>query len=67
LNSYTACDIASKLLAQHPKSNKSNKNIKSINTVVCDLETTLPFEDESFDMVTSFFVLEHIGDLNFLF
>jgi ubiquinone/menaquinone biosynthesis C-methylase UbiE len=67
LNSYTACDISSKLLSQHPKNSKSNKNIKNTNIIVCDLETTLPFMDESFDMATSFFVIEHLNDLNFLF
>ncbi len=64
INSYTSCDISSKLLALHPT---NNKNIKNTKIVVCDLETTLPFDDESFDMVTSFFVLEHLNDLNFLF
>jgi ubiquinone/menaquinone biosynthesis C-methylase UbiE len=60
LNSYTACDISSKLLALHPKGSKINKNTK---TVVCDLENILPFNDESFDIATSFFVLEHISDI----
>ena len=61
LNSYTACDIADKLLNLHPK---WNDNIK---TVVCDLEKKLPFDDNSFDLAMSFFVLEHIGDLNAFF
>ena len=63
LNSYIACDISSKLLAEHPKDSKINK----IKTVVCDIETTLPFLDESFDMATSFFVMEHISNLTSLF
>jgi ubiquinone/menaquinone biosynthesis C-methylase UbiE len=31
--------------------------------VVCDLENKLPFEDDTFDVATSFFVLEHIANL----
>ncbi|MBQ2600083.1 methyltransferase domain-containing protein [bacterium] len=31
--------------------------------MVCDLEKPLPFEDDSFDVATSFFVLEHIENL----
>jgi ubiquinone/menaquinone biosynthesis C-methylase UbiE len=34
---------------------------------VCNLENILPFEENSFDMAMSFFVLEHIGDLNSFF
>lgn len=53
--SYTACDISPKLLEQHPG---------DINKVVCDLEDKLPFDTDSFDLALSFFVLEHIDDLN---
>lgn len=59
-NSYTACDIADKLLAKHPKGPK-------ITTTVCNLEEPLPYEDSSFDLVMSFFVLEHIANLDELF
>ena len=58
---YVACDISEKLLAKHPT------NWLKVEKVVCDLETTLPFEDDSFDVATSFFVIEHISDLNWLF
>lgn len=61
LNSYTACDIADKLLNQHPK---WKNNVK---TVVCDLEERLQFDNDSFDLAMSFFVLEHISDLNSFF
>ncbi|HRX63938.1 MAG TPA: class I SAM-dependent methyltransferase [Candidatus Absconditabacterales bacterium] len=58
---YVACDIAEKLLNHHPQ-----KGIK-VKRVVCDLETTLPFENEDFDIAMSFFVLEHIQSLEGLF
>ena len=57
--SYVACDIAEKLLKRHPG--------KNVEKIVCDLEDTLPFNDESFDLATSFFVLEHIEDIDTLF
>ncbi|MFA6255765.1 MAG: class I SAM-dependent methyltransferase [Candidatus Absconditabacterales bacterium] len=56
---YVACDIAEKLLKRH-----SGKNVEKI---VCNLEDTLPFDDASFDLATSFFVLEHIEDVDSLF
>lgn len=58
---YVACDISEKLLSRHPK-----VWIK-VEKVVCDLEKPLPFEDDSFDVATSFFVLEHIENLKWLF
>ena len=58
---YVACDIAEKLLSRHPN------NAGTIEKVVCDLEEPLPFDDESFDLATSFFVLEHIEDVEHLF
>mgnify|MGYP002398286978 CR=1 FL=1 len=54
---YVACDIAPKLLEHHPK-----KWLK-VQKVVCDLETTLPFDDNEFDIAMSFFVIEHISDI----
>lgn len=58
VKSYTACDIAADLLAQHPG--------KDVRKVVCNLEETLPFDDEYFTVAMSFFVLEHITDIEFL-
>ncbi len=58
---YIACDIAEKLLSRHPN------NAGKVEKVVCDLEQILPFDDESFDLATSFFVLEHIEDIKWLF
>jgi ubiquinone/menaquinone biosynthesis C-methylase UbiE len=58
---YVACDIAEKLLKTHP-----TRWLK-IQKVICDLEKKLPFEDDSFDIATSFFVLEHIENIKWLF
>ncbi|MCK9467228.1 MAG: class I SAM-dependent methyltransferase [Candidatus Absconditabacterales bacterium] len=58
---YVACDIAEKLLEKHPK-----QGIK-VQKIVCDLNKKLSFDDESFDIATSFFVLEHIKNLEGLF
>ena len=60
LGTYTACDVSEKLLARHP-------NGPHISKVVCDLEEELPFEDQSFDIVMTFFVLEHIEHIQNLF
>ena len=57
---YVACDLAEQLLERHPKG-------KNVEKVVCDLEETLPFDDDSFDLATSFFVLEHIESIEYLF
>ena len=57
---YTACDIAEKLLKKHPW----GKNVKK---TVCDLDAPLPFVDETFDLSFCFFVLEHIVDLEKFF
>ena len=58
-NTYTACDIAEKLLKKHPG--------KHVIKTVCDLEAPLPFADESYDLAFCFFVLEHIEDLDNFF
>lgn len=57
---YIACDIAQELLEKHPENDKVEK-------VICNLEENLPFENESFDLAVSFFVIEHIENIdNFL-
>lgn len=58
---YVACDIAEKLLRKHP-----GKWIK-VQKIVCDLNKKLPFDDEIFSIATSFFVLEHIENIEWLF
>lgn len=60
IKKYTACDISEKLLKRHPWTNKVEK-------VICDLEKKLPFEKEIYDVVLSFFVLEHVENLELLF
>lgn len=55
---YVACDIAKDLLAKHPW---------RIKKVVCDLEKDWPFEDASFDLLSAFFLLEHIEDIQHFF
>lgn len=52
---YVACDIAKDLLAEHPG--------KKVEKIVCDLESPLPFDDNTFNIAFTFFVLEHISDL----
>lgn len=58
---YVACDISEKILEKHPT------NWLKVQKIVCDLESILPFEEDLFDVATSFFVIEHISDLKSLF
>lgn len=55
---YVACDCAKELLAQHPG---------RIKKVVCNLEKKRPFEDEYFDLLSAFFLLEHLEDIEHFF
>jgi len=55
---YVACDCAKELLSKHPW---------KVKKVVCDLEKNWPFEDESFDLLSAFFLLEHIEDIEHFF
>ncbi len=56
---YYAVDISRDLLAHHPQS-------KGVELFVRDVEEEWPRDDKSIDVVTSFFVLEHIEDLQHL-
>lgn len=58
ISKYVACDISEQLLKKHPG---------KIERIVCDLETTLPFSDSSFDLAVSFFVIEHLSDIKLFF
>jgi len=60
LGKFVACDIAQDLLAQHPVGIEIEK-------IVCNLEDKLHWKDEVFDIVTSFFVIEYIENLQQLF
>lgn len=60
IQKYIACDISEKLLKKHPVTNKVEK-------IICDLEEPLPFEDNSYELALSFFVLEHIKNIEWLF
>ena len=57
---YVACDISEQLLKQHP-------GTKNIEKILCNLEETLPFKDESFDFAITCFVLEHLPDSDHFF
>lgn len=58
IKNYVVCDISTKLLERHPW---------KVKKVVCNLEDELPFESEYFDLALSFFVLEHIENLENFF
>lgn len=55
---YIACDCAKELLAQHPG---------RIKKIVCNLEEERPFEEGYFDLLSAFFLLEHIEDKEHFF
>lgn len=55
---YFVCDISEKLLSKHPG---------KVQKFVFNLEDKFPFESDTFDLATSFFVIEHLYSLeNFL-
>jgi ubiquinone/menaquinone biosynthesis C-methylase UbiE len=56
---YVASDISQLLLNIHPW--------KDVEKVFADLEDVLPWDDWTFDVITSFFVLHYIKDLSWLF
>lgn len=57
-NKYIACDISAKILKKYPG---------KVEKVVCDLDSKLPFESDFFDLAVSFFVIEHLSDLENFF
>lgn len=59
IKSYTACDISEKILKRHPWVNKIKK-------VICNLEEDLPFQNDNYQLALSFFVIEHIENIESL-
>ncbi len=57
-NKYIACDISPKILKKYPG---------KVEKVVCDLDIKFPFESDFFDLAVSFFVIEHLSDLENFF
>lgn len=55
---YFACDISSKMLEKHPK---------VTSKLIFDLNEKFPLESDLFDLAVSFFVLEHLDNLNNFF
>ena len=55
---YVACDCAKELLKNHPW---------RVKKVVCDLEKSWPFDNQSFDLLSAFFLLEHIENIDHFF
>jgi len=51
---YIACDISQKFLKRYPG---------KVEKVVCDLNLKIPFVSDSFDLAVSFFVIEHLANL----
>jgi len=68
-HSYTAFDLSEKLLSKHPGNLTTSQphNFLTPIKVIWDLEQPLPFNDNSFNLAFSFFVLEHISNIDQLF
>lgn len=60
MTKFIACDSSEKLLELHPEWQIVEKKI-------VDLEEALPFDDKIADIITTFFVIEHIKNLGDLF
>jgi ubiquinone/menaquinone biosynthesis C-methylase UbiE len=56
---YIAADISEDLLTLHPL-------WPAIEQLVADISEDLPVEDDSIDLVTTFFTLEHVADIEHL-
>lgn len=57
---FVATDSSEVLLKRHP-------GISWVEKIVCNMEEELPFQDQEFDLVLTFFVFEHITKLKELF
>ncbi|MBU0626731.1 class I SAM-dependent methyltransferase [Patescibacteria group bacterium] len=79
-HSYTALDISPNMLNKHPPITSSlmpapssagkegdHEVVEDLKKIVANLESDLPLEDNAFDLAFSFFVIEHINNIDNLF